>query len=70
MATAAAWYVFVASLTIVVPVVLYLVGGQRSVEVLRKWRDAVTAHAAAVMEVTLFVIGIGMSARGLYNLLS
>lgn len=70
MGFAALWYVFVASLTVVVPVVLYFVGGEKSVVVLRRWRDAVTANAAAVMEITLFVLGIGMSAKGLYNLLS
>lgn len=64
----AAWYVLIASLTIVVPVVLYFVGGEQSVAILRRWRDLVTANAAAVMELTLFVLGIGLSLKGLYNL--
>lgn len=63
-----AWYVLVASLSIVVPVVLYFVGGEQSVVILRRWREVVTANAAAVMEITLFVLGIGMSIKGLYNL--
>jgi hypothetical protein len=66
---AALYYVSIASLSIVVPVAFYFLGGQKSVETLRKWRDAVTAHAAAAMEITLFVLGLALSAKGLFNLL-
>ena len=65
---AVCFYVLVASLTIVVPVAFYFLGGQRSVATLTRWRDAVTANAAAVMEIVLFVLGIGMSLKGLWNL--
>ncbi len=68
MMVGAVWYVALASLSIVVPVVLYFVGGEQSVVILRRWRELVTANAAAVMEITLFVLGIGMSVKGLYNL--
>jgi len=68
MTSAAILYVAVASLSIVIPVVLYFVGGDRSVAMLKSWRDSVTEHAAAVMEITLLVLGIGLSIRGLYNL--
>jgi len=69
MVMGALWYVAVASVSIVVPVILYFVGGEKSVVILRRWREIVTANAAAVMEITLLVLGIGLSAKGLYNLL-
>lgn len=68
MTSAAAVYVAVASSSVVIPVVLYFVGGEKSVNLLKRWRDGVTANAAAVMEITLLVLGIGLSLRGLYNL--
>jgi len=55
---------------VVIPVVLYFVGGESSVAMLRRWRDSVTEHAAAVMEITLLGLGIMMSLKGLYNLLT
>jgi hypothetical protein len=67
---ASAYYVLIASLSILIPVVLYFLGGQRAVAILRSWRDKVTDNAAAVMEISLFVLGIGLSAKGLFNLLS
>jgi hypothetical protein len=63
-------YVSIASTTIAIPVGLYFFGGYRSVAILERWKAKVTANAAAVMEITLFVIGIGMTAKGLFNLLS
>jgi hypothetical protein len=63
-------YIAIASLTVAAPVALYLVGGETSIAVLERWKHAVTTHAAAVMEITLFVLGLGMAARGLYNLLT
>jgi hypothetical protein len=63
-------YVGIASLTISIPVGLYLFGGERSVTVLDNWKQAVTMHAAAVMEITVYVLGLAMTARGLFNLLS
>jgi len=70
MTSATVLYVVVASLSVVVPVVLYFVGGEKSVASLKRWRDGVTEHAAAVMEITLLVLGLGLSLKGLYNLLS
>jgi len=67
---AALFYVAVASLSIVIPVALYFVGGEKSVVVLRRWRDSVTEHAAVVMEITLLGLGVAMSLKGLYNLLT
>jgi len=68
MTTAATLYVVVASLSVVIPVLMYFIGGDRSVTMLKRWRDSVTANAAAVMEITLLVLGIGLSLKGLYNL--
>ncbi len=70
MTSAAVLYVIVASLSVVVPVIMYFVGGDKSVTLLKRWRDSVTANAAAVMEITLLVLGIGLSVKGLYNLFS
>jgi hypothetical protein len=69
MVAASAFYVLIASLSILIPVALYFLGGQRAVAILRSWRDKVTDNAAAVMEISLFVLGIGLSAKGLFNLL-
>jgi hypothetical protein len=64
------YYVTIASLSVVIPAAVYLVGGDRSADLLNRWRDYITAHAAVVMEIILYVLGIAMSAKGLYNLLS
>lgn len=70
IAAASLFYVAVASVSIVTPVVLYFVGGERSVVTLKRWRDRVTENGAAIMEITLLVLGVAMSAKGLYNLFS
>jgi hypothetical protein len=67
---AALTYVAIASTTIAIPVGLYFFGGGRSVAVLERWKSYVTANAAAVMEISLLVIGIGMTVKGLLNLLT
>jgi len=61
-------YIAIASITITIPVTLYFFGGQRSTALLERWKRNVTAHAAAVMEISLLVIGVGMTVKGLYNL--
>jgi hypothetical protein len=63
-------YVVIASLTLAIPVGLYFFGGDRSTAVLQRWKQRVTANAAAVMEITLLVIGVGMTVKGLLNLLT
>ncbi len=63
-------YVAVASITVVGPVVVYFVGGERSTAILQRWKRNITAHASAFMEVLLLVLGVVLAARGLYNLLS
>jgi hypothetical protein len=67
---AALAYIAIASLTIAAPVVLYFFGGDRSIAIIEGWRRKVTANAAAVMEISLLVIGAGMTVKGLMNLLS
>jgi len=61
-------YVAIASTLMVIPVVFYFVGKERSVVVLTRWKANITAHASAFIEIVLLVIGIAMTARGLYNL--
>ena len=63
-------YVAIASLAIVTPVALYIVAGDRADATLSRWKRNVTARAAVIVELTLFVIGIGLALRGVYNLLS
>ena len=62
-------YVAVASITIVGPVVVYFVGGERSTEILLRWKQKITDNAAAAMEMILFVLGAALAVRGLVNLL-
>jgi hypothetical protein len=63
-------YVAVASLTIVTPVVVYLIAGKRAEPLLARWKQRVTSRAAVVMEIGLFVFGLGLALKGLYNLLT
>lgn len=63
-------YVAIASITIVGPVVVYFVGGERSTAILLRWKRKITDNAAAVMELMLFVLGLVLAGRGLVNLLT
>lgn len=63
------FYICVASLALTVPVGLYWFGGSRSETALRNLKDRVTAKSAAVSEITLLVLGLALSAKGLMNLL-
>jgi hypothetical protein len=63
-------YVAVASLTIVTPVVLLFVAGDRAEPTLARWKRNVTARAAVIMELALFVLGVMLASKGVYNLLS
>ena len=63
-------YVAVASLTIVTPVAVYFVAGDRAEPILSRWKRNVTARAAVIMELALFVLGIMLASKGVYNLLS
>jgi len=62
-------YVAIASVTVVAPVVLYFVGGERSVALLRRWKERITARAAALTELLLFLLGLTLTVKGLVNLL-
>jgi len=70
MMTAEAVYIAIACLTVVVPVVVYFLGGVRTEATIAHWKDVVTARAAGIMELTLFILGLVLAAKGLYNLLS
>jgi hypothetical protein len=63
-------YVAVASLTIVTPVALLFVAGERAEPTLARWKRNVTARAAVIMELALFVLGVMLASKGVYNLLS
>jgi len=65
----AAFYVLIASMSIVIPVSLFFIGGERAVAILGRWKERITSRASGFMEVLLFVLGVGLALRGLYNLL-
>jgi hypothetical protein len=61
-------FVVVASVSIGVPVVFYLVGGQRAAHVLDGWKTWLGAHNAAVMAVLFLVFGVVLFSQGLRGL--
>lgn len=65
----AAWslvvFVVLASLTIVLPVVYYLVGGAKAEATLDGLKDWLAVHNNAVMAVLLLVFGVDLIAKGL-----
>jgi hypothetical protein len=63
-------YVFFASLTIVIPVLVYFVVGERARPTLARWKERVTSRAAVTMELLLFAAGIFLAAKGVWNLLT
>lgn len=67
-ASAIAAYVLIASSSVMIPVIIYIFGGRRSAAILQGWRQRITQHATVIMEIMLFVLGVAMSAKGLYNL--
>jgi threonine/homoserine/homoserine lactone efflux protein len=61
-------FVVVASLTIAVPVVFYLTGGERAAHVLDGWRTWLSEHNTAVMAVLFLVFGAVLFSQGLRGL--
>jgi hypothetical protein len=61
-------YVGAASLTVVVPVVVYFAYGKRAETTLADWRRFVSARAAAILEISMLGLGIVLMFKGLYNL--
>jgi hypothetical protein len=64
-----ALFVILASLSIAVPVLYLLVGGERAKVTLDGWRTWLAAHNAAVMAVLFIVIGAKLLGQGLDGLL-
>jgi hypothetical protein len=58
-------FVVVASLSIAVPVVYYLVGGQKAAAVIDGWKGWLSEHNAAVMAVLFLVFGFVLFSEGL-----
>lgn len=58
-------FVVLASLTIVLPVVYYLVGGAKAKATLDELKDWLAVHNNAVMAVLLLVFGVDLIAKGL-----
>jgi hypothetical protein len=61
-------FVVVASLGIAVPVIFYLVGGDKAARVLDGWKTWLSAHNAAVMSVLFLVFGFVLFSAGLRGL--
>ncbi|MFN8518929.1 MAG: GAP family protein [Chloroflexota bacterium] len=62
-------FVFVASLSIGVPVVYYLVGGESAKATLDGWKAWLGEHNAVVMAVLLLVLGVALASKGLGGLI-
>jgi hypothetical protein len=61
-------FVVVASLSVVAPVVTYLVGGDRAAGALEGWKTWLSTHNTAVMAVLLLVFGVVLFSQGLRGL--
>ena len=61
-------FIVIASLSIAVPVVFYLAGGQRAATVLDGWKAWLSAHNDAVMAVLFVVFGFVLFSQGLRGL--
>ena len=58
-------YLLIASITVIVPVIFYLVGGEKAQKTLDGWKTWLTANNAVVMAVLLLVIGLKLLGDGL-----
>ncbi len=63
------FYVAIAAITVVTPVLVYLLNGRRAENKIAQWKAYVTARAAAVMELTVFGLGAVLTLKGLSNLI-
>jgi hypothetical protein len=61
-------FVLIASLGIIVPVVLYFVGGERAVGILDGWKTWLSIHNTAMTATVLLVIGAVLFSQGLRGL--
>ena len=58
-AVALLFVVAVGSVSIILPVVIYFAGGDKSTDVLNGWKAWLSEHNAAIMAVLLLVLGVG-----------
>ena len=61
-------FVLIATVSIAVPVVSYLGGGERAARMLDSWRTWLSAHNTAVMAVLFLVFGVVLFSQGLRGL--
>jgi hypothetical protein len=61
-------FVVIASVGIIVPVVAYLVGGERAAGVLNRWKTWLSVNNTAMMAVLLLVFGVVLFSQGLRGL--
>lgn len=62
-------FVAVASISIAVPVIYYLVGGESARQTLDGWKAWLSEHNAVVMTVLLLVMGVVLAGKGLGGLI-
>lgn len=62
-------FVAVASVSIAVPVIYYLVGGESAKQTLDGWKTWLSEHNAVVMTVLLLVMGVVLAGKGLGGLI-
>jgi hypothetical protein len=65
---ALAVYILIASISVTVPVIWYLVSRERATATLETWRTWLIAHNAVVMAVLLLVIGVKLLGDGISGL--
>ena len=64
------FYLLIASITIIVPVVYYLVGGEKAQKTLDGWKTWLATNNAVVMAVLLLVLGLKLLGDGLGGLIN
>jgi uncharacterized membrane protein YdjX (TVP38/TMEM64 family) len=63
-------FVIIGSISIAVPVIYYLVGGDAAKSTLDSMKGWLTIHSAAVMTVVLLILGVDLIAKGIPPLTS
>ncbi len=67
---ALAVFIAIGSLTILAPVAIYFLMGERAAAILGELKDWMAAHNAAIMTVLLFVLGVKLLGDGIAGLSS
>jgi len=63
------FFIFIASLTVAAPVIIYLVAPTRSQAILTSWKDWLAAHNRAITIGLFIVLGVFLTAKGIVELI-